>query len=81
MAEKTLEDINRKARDLYLKASDALQRKNYDYAISLLLNVLTLEPDFVQARRYLRLAQVKRGSSFLKKATAKAVMPLRFFLL
>jgi tetratricopeptide (TPR) repeat protein len=84
MAEKTPEDVDRKVRDLYLKGRDALERKNYDYAISLLLNALNAEPDFVVARRYLRAAQTNRfkadGNPVFKKIMAAAKFVPRLML-
>ena len=75
MPEKPLEEINPKARDLFLKGRDALERKNYSYAINLLISALNLEPDFILARRYLRAAQSNKfkqagGSPVVKKTIA-----------
>ena len=44
MAEPTLETLNRRARDLYQKGLDALERNNLDYAIEMLRGCLDLEP-------------------------------------
>lgn len=74
MAERTIDDIDRKARDLILKGRDAADRANYDYAISLLMNALNIEPDFLPARKLLRGAQTKKfqksGGMFKKAAVA-----------
>jgi tetratricopeptide (TPR) repeat protein len=74
MAERTIEDIDRKARDLILKGRDAADRANYDYAISLLTNALTIEPDFLPARKLLRGVQTKKfqksGGMFKRAAVA-----------
>jgi len=40
MAEKTLNELPRELRMLYTKATDALQRENFDYAIELLTQIL-----------------------------------------
>ena len=38
-----------------------MERDNADYAIEMLLSALALEPDFLQARRMLRMAEVKKA--------------------
>jgi tetratricopeptide (TPR) repeat protein len=74
MAERTIDEIDRKARDLILKGRDAAERANYDYAISLLMNALSIEPDYLPARKLLRGAQTKKfqksGGLFKKAAVA-----------
>jgi tetratricopeptide (TPR) repeat protein len=61
MAEVTVEQLSRQARDLYEKGCAALERGNYDYAISMFRSCLELEPNCVRARRFLRGAQLKRA--------------------
>src|SRR3954447_26621202 len=90
MPEKTLNAIPRMQRDSYEKALMAINRNNLDYAISILAQVLTVEPAFFEARQALRAAQFKRSGpsqgGFFKKmiggatsqpALAKAQMALR----
>lgn len=60
MAEVTIEQVPRKVRDLYNKAFSAVERGNLDYAIDMLLSVLDLEPRLLIARKYLRLAELKK---------------------
>ena len=43
------------------KAAEALRKKNFDYAINLYHQVLTLKPDHGDARRDLRQALVRRA--------------------
>ncbi len=42
------------------KAAKAVKRRNYDYAIELFLQELTLDPDNAEARRALRAAELKK---------------------
>ena len=50
MAEKNLNEIPRDLRMLYTKASEASQRDNFDYALTLFCQVLAKEPAFYEAR-------------------------------
>ena len=57
-------------REQYEKAKQAFDRKNLDYAVTLLENVLKLEPSCYDARQVLRATQVKRHDGkqgFFKK--------------
>src|SRR5712691_6115896 len=45
---------------LYDKAAEAVKKRNYDYAIELFIQELTLEPNNVDARRALRAAEIKK---------------------
>lgn len=59
MEEITLDQIPRKTRDLYEKAMAALERGNASYALEMLKQVMAVEPNFLLARKNLRIAQVK----------------------
>lgn len=59
MAVKTVEELSERARPLYKRASEAAQRQNYDYAIELMVQVLELEPAFLDGRKLLRSIQMK----------------------
>jgi tetratricopeptide (TPR) repeat protein len=74
MAEKTYENINATARSFYDKAKGALERANLEYAISLFLETLRVEPNFTKARQLLRAAQVKNTETAkgLKKLFSSA---------
>jgi tetratricopeptide (TPR) repeat protein len=75
MAEKTLNDLTRELRLLYTKGDDALQRDNFDYAISLFNQVLGREPGLYECRRKLRSAQLRKagsGGGFMKKMWSSA---------
>jgi tetratricopeptide (TPR) repeat protein len=76
MAEKNLNEISRDARTLFTKGSEALQRENLDYAITLFNQVLENEPLFYDGRKALRTAQFKKagsgGTGFFKKMMSGA---------
>jgi tetratricopeptide (TPR) repeat protein len=63
MPEKTLNVIARPQRDLYDKGIAAIQRNNFDYAMSILAGVLKMEPAFFDARQALRAAQFKKAGA------------------
>ncbi len=44
----------------YHKASMAVEKKNYDYAIDILTHSVNIKPDFTKARQLLRIAQIKK---------------------
>ncbi|MCX6909524.1 MAG: tetratricopeptide repeat protein [Verrucomicrobia bacterium] len=60
MAVKTMEELSERARPLYKRASEAAQRQNYDYAIELMIQVLELEPAFLDGRKLLRSIQMRQ---------------------
>ena len=79
MAEKTPNNINRLANDFYQKALAALERNNLDYAIEMFIQSLNVEPNFTQARQYLRATQMKKTESaggFKRMFTAAKLTPL-----
>lgn len=45
---------------LYDKAAEAVKKRNYDYAIELFIQELTLEPNNVDARKALRAAELRK---------------------
>jgi len=74
MPEKNLNEVPRAQRDFYEKAKVAILRQNYDYAVTILTQVLATEPGFYLARQELRNAQMKKaggssagGGSFFRK--------------
>jgi len=70
MAEKSVNNVSLEVRSLFHRAVDAIERGNYDYAITLLEKVLEREPTFFDAHKALRAAQLARAKSrpgFLKK--------------
>ena len=79
MAEKTADHVNPRARDFHNKAIAALERNNLDYAIEMFQQALAMEPNFIQARKFLRAAQMKRAESagrFGRMMTAAKTAPL-----
>jgi tetratricopeptide (TPR) repeat protein len=79
MAEKNTGNINATAKSFYEKALDAFERKNYDYAIEMLVQTLNVEPNFTKARQYLRATQMKKTESaggFRRMLTATKLQPL-----
>ena len=76
MAEKTVNEISREARLLFVKGNEAAQRDNTDYAISLFNQVLEKEPAFYDCRKALREAQFRKagsgGTGFFKKMISGA---------
>ena len=76
MPEKTVNDIPREVRPLFTKANDSLARENFDYAIDLLMQVLTRAPEVVEVRKALRKAQAgksgKSSGGFFKKVFSGA---------
>jgi tetratricopeptide (TPR) repeat protein len=75
MAEKTLNDLPRELRMLYTKATEALQRENFDYAIELMTQILEKEPAVIECRKSLRMAQQGKSGGrggFFKRALSSA---------
>jgi len=76
MPEKIANEIPRDLRMLFTKATEAAQRENYDYALTLFCQVLQKEPGFFDARKALRIAQAKKGAGastgFFKKMMSGA---------
>ena len=76
MAEKSPNEISRDARVLFTKGTEAAQRENTDYAITLFSQVLEKEPAFYECRKALRVAQFKKagngGTGFFKKMLSGA---------
>jgi len=62
-------------RDLYFRGSQALQRQNFDYAMTFFTQALQREPGFLECRQALRAAQYKKSggsTSFFKKIVGGA---------
>lgn len=70
MPEKSLNEIARDLREMFQKGNAALQRQNYDYAITFYEQVLRREPAFFDCRQALRATQFKKAggkTTFFKK--------------
>ena len=76
MSEKSVNEVSRDSRVLFQRASEAAQRDNLDYAITLFCQLLEKEPEFFDCRKALRQAQVKKagsgGTGFFKKMLSGA---------
>jgi len=79
MAEVRLEDAPQSVRDTFNRGFTAFERGNLDYAIHLLSQCLAAEPGLLQARRFLRAAELQKvkntGSNPLTRfvATVKSL--------
>jgi len=73
MQTKGLKDVTTKLREIYNRALDAGRKKNWDYAIELMLNVLGKEPTFQVARKELRKVEAEKSNKlgFVSKLIAK----------
>lgn len=60
MAEITLEEAPRKVRDVFEKGLAAMERNNLKYAMDMFQTALEVEPRLLQARKFLRAAEVKQ---------------------
>ncbi|MCC7517932.1 MAG: tetratricopeptide repeat protein [Verrucomicrobiae bacterium] len=60
MPEKTIQEISKAARDCHEKGRIAVERKNYEDALHFLGACLESEPGFLQGRKLLRVAQLRR---------------------
>ena len=76
MSEKTVNEVSRDSKVLFQRASEAAQRDNLDYAITLFCQLLEKEPEFYDCRKALRQAQVKKAGTastgFFKKMLSGA---------
>ncbi len=73
MEAKGLQDVAAKLREIYNRAMDAGRKKNWDYAIDLMLNVLEKEPMLQPARQELRKFETGKSDSmgFMSKLSAR----------
>jgi tetratricopeptide (TPR) repeat protein len=74
MPVKTEKQLSEGLRALWLKTVAAIELRNFDYAISLLQEILKQEPEFLTGRQLLRRAEVTKSKSakksFFKISTA-----------
>jgi tetratricopeptide (TPR) repeat protein len=66
MPVKTEKELSESLRALWLKAVSAIELRNFGYAISLLQEILKLEPEFLTGRQLLRRAEVTKSKSAKK---------------
>lgn len=72
MATENSDIVQQQAQNFYTKGETAFERRNWDIAMSLLLQCVKLTPGFANARRVLRAAQIaafrtRRGGGFAEK--------------
>ncbi|EDM29111.1 hypothetical protein LNTAR_14882 [Lentisphaera araneosa HTCC2155] len=72
MQPKTVKEVDERTRELYNRADEALQQKNYDYAIDLFQNCLKQVPALKEARASLRQAALLKFGG--KPSAAKQAM-------
>jgi tetratricopeptide (TPR) repeat protein len=80
MAEVTKAEASPEAQSLYNKGFSAFERGNLDFAIDLLSRCLEVEPAFLQARKFLRAAELGRfkqakHGAFARKFNEAKAMP------
>jgi tetratricopeptide (TPR) repeat protein len=81
MAE-TAEGVPKRAQDLFNRGFTALERNNLDYAVDMLFESVKLAPDYAQARKFLRAAEVrcarrKKPNPFTAALAEIRSLPLR----
>ncbi|MDA0990139.1 MAG: tetratricopeptide repeat protein [Verrucomicrobia bacterium] len=77
MAVVTIDEVPRQIRDLFNKGFAAFERGNLDYAIEMMLTCLEAEPRLLQARRYLRAAEIKKLKSGKTSSMAAAGITIK----
>ncbi len=83
MAELTEEKVQKRAKDLFNKGLVALERGNLDGAIDAFFQTVEVEPRYLKARKYLRMAEIqrtrqgdgKRSGGFLGAMSSVGGMP------
>jgi tetratricopeptide (TPR) repeat protein len=60
MPEMSLEEAPRKAREHFEKGVAAMERNNFDYAMDMFDSALELAPALLRARKYLRVASIRK---------------------
>jgi tetratricopeptide (TPR) repeat protein len=76
----TEKELSPNAKSLWLKATSAVEVRNFGYAISLLQAVLKESPEFLQGRQWLRrseLAVTKSNKSFLKGISGASLQAMK----
>ena len=63
MSELTVEQVPASVKSMFNKGFSAMERGNLDYAIDLLSSCVAAEPRFLQARKFLRAAEMRRAKS------------------
>ncbi|MDD4870685.1 MAG: tetratricopeptide repeat protein [Kiritimatiellae bacterium] len=69
MTEVALDKASQKVRDTFNKGFTAFERGNIDYAIDLLSSCIALEPGLLQARKFLRAAEIQKAKQEKKTSS------------
>ncbi len=80
MAVITEKELSPNAKSLWLKATSALETRNYGYAISLLQAILKESPAFLIGRQWLRRAEIastKSGKGFMKGLSGSSIQVMK----
>ncbi len=80
MAVTTEKELSPNAKSLWLKATSAIELRNYGYAISLIQAVLKESPGFLTGRQWLRRAEVatvKSNKGFLKGLSGSSIQAMK----
>jgi tetratricopeptide (TPR) repeat protein len=59
MPEVGVDNVSGRAKELYNKGVAAFEKGNFDYSIDLFFSCVEMDPRFLEARRYLRSAEIK----------------------
>lgn len=70
---KTMQQVSPRIRETYKRAQEALQKNNVDYAVDLLISVLSLEPALDEVRQELRDLQVQAAKGKKTNATMSSL--------
>lgn len=76
MAEMTLEEAPRKAKEHFEKGLAALERNNLDYAMDMFEVALELAPNLLKARKFLRAAAIKKAKGGKSSGLTNAMSSL-----
>lgn len=79
MADISIENVPKKARENYEKGQAGLERANYDYAMDMLELALEICPEFTKARKALRTAQILKFKAGKSNAFSNAMSSLSGF--
>ena len=80
MAVITEKELPPNSKSLWLKATSALETRNYGYAISLIQAILKDSPEFLPGRQWLRRAEIastKAGKGFMKGLSGSSIQVMK----
>ncbi len=80
MAVITEKELSPNSKSLWLKATSAIETRNYGYAISLIQAILKDAPEFLTGRQWLRRAEIaltKGGKGFMKGLSGSSIQVMK----